>query len=160
MISLYNIGIRLYALLIKISSLFSTKARHFSQGRKRQKQRLMKKMSPEGPAIWFHASSVGEFEQSKPILSEIIKTSPGQRIMVSFFSPSAYNLYKNKELPYEVYYLPLDVKNDISSFIDSTNPSVLLIAKYEFWYHLLHQLRIRHIPVIFFSVIFLFLRII
>src|SRR5688572_17972457 len=102
MLLLYNVGLRLYYLTISIASIFNSKARLWIDGRKQVIPIADKK------SIWFHFASLGEFEQGRPVLEQMRQLHPSQKIVITFFSPSGYEVRKNTPLADEVYYLPLD----------------------------------------------------
>ena len=106
------------------------------------------------PIIWLHCASVGEFEQANPIIDWLRINEPGYQILVSFFSPSGYELFKNKSNDFIVTYLPLDTKKNAQLFIQMINPTIVIFIKYEFWYHYLSQLYLNKIPVFLIDAIF------
>jgi 3-deoxy-D-manno-octulosonic-acid transferase len=138
---LYNTTIRLYYLMILIASLFNEKAKQWIKGRSGLKIPEM-----EGRVIWVHCASVGEFEQGRPLIEEIKKMDPQAKILLTFFSPSGYELRKDFALADEVSYLPLDTPASAREFLDHTNPRLAIFIKYEFWYHYLRILQKREVP--------------
>jgi 3-deoxy-D-manno-octulosonic-acid transferase len=141
MLALYNIGIFLYGIAIRIAALFNQKAKDLVEGRTTQKI-----SNTEHNCIWMHCASLGEYEQGFPILQELRKQFPNTRIVVSFYSPSGYNYFKANDVVNEIYYLPLDTKQEAQSFIDQLKPQVAVFVKYEFWYHHLAYLHAKKIP--------------
>lgn len=145
---LYNSGIFLYFLAIRIASLFNRKARLLAEGQRTWKEELEKKLKAiEGqPRIWIHCASVGEFEQGRPVIEGIRRSYPDLRIILSFFSPSGYELHKNYELADVITYLPHDSKRNAAEFITRSKPSAVIFVKYEFWLNFLFALKERNIP--------------
>jgi len=148
MTALYNIGIQLYFLTIRIASFFSKKARLWVNGRKNQS--LIRFDS----SIWFHFASLGEFEQGRPVLEEMKRVYPGDKIVVTFFSPSGYEVRKNTPLADAVYYLPLDTPANARKFIDTVQPRMAVFTKYEYWYHYFNEMHKRELPLYVISAIF------
>lgn len=145
---LYNTGIFLYTCAIYISSLFKPKARLWVNGRKQWRERLnsqLQKLNKEN-RIWIHCASLGEFEQGRPVIEAIKKKSPDTVIILSFFSPSGYEIRKNYEYADIVCYLPPDFKNNAIDFIESCNPKTVIFVKYEFWLNYLFTLHQKKIP--------------
>lgn len=148
-ILLYNIGIRLYCLAIRFAAKFNGKARLFVSGRKHLLRRLKNSYHNQGKAVaWFHCASLGEFEQARPLIEEFKKNFPDYHILLTFFSPSGYEIRKNYELADEVFYLPLDIKYAAQGFIDIIQPKVGFIIKYEFWFNLLQYASKKEIPLL------------
>ncbi|MBC7426332.1 MAG: 3-deoxy-D-manno-octulosonic acid transferase [Bacteroidia bacterium] len=155
MLFLYNIGIRLYGAVVLLASLSNKKAKLFSEGRKNWKLKLTDQLKnvPETNRIWFHCASLGEFEQARPLIEKITEKHEKHPIIVSFFSPSGYEIRKNYSLA-TVCYLPLDTKKNAEDFIDIVKPSKVFFVKYEFWYHYILTLSKRNIPVYLVSAVF------
>jgi 3-deoxy-D-manno-octulosonic-acid transferase len=151
---LYNIGIHVYYLLICISSLRNKKAQKWISGRRNIFKRLQEQIVPGEPLLWFHASSLGEFEQGRPVIEAIRKNSPGYKILLTFFSPSGYELRKNYPNADYVFYLPLDTRKNAARFLDIVKPEKVFFIKYEFWFNFLTELRERQIPTYIFSALF------
>jgi 3-deoxy-D-manno-octulosonic-acid transferase len=149
----YNISISLYFLAVKIASLFNPKAKQFVTGRQRVFEEL-KKITPNETIYWFHCASLGELEQGKPIIEKLKEGSTSIKILITFFSPSGYNLGKDYELADYTFYLPLDSKSNSKQFIDLINPKKVFFIKYEFWYHYLFQLNEKKIPTYLISGVF------
>jgi 3-deoxy-D-manno-octulosonic-acid transferase len=131
-------GIRAYGLGILIWSLFNLKAKQWVIGRKNWKSNL-EKADIEG-AIWIHCSSLGEFEQGRPVLEEIKKRRPEKKILLTFFSPSGYEIRKDYPLADYVCYLPLDTPGNARQFIEIAKPEIALFVKYEIWHNLYREL--------------------
>jgi len=151
--TLYDLGIALISVYIRIGSLFNKKLKLLYTGRKETWEKL-RSVRKEGPTIWIHAASLGEFEQGRPLIESIKKNFPEKKIVLTFFSPSGYEVRKNYDLADHVLYLPSDTKANARRFIDAVNPEKVFFVKYEFWYNFLHELNKRSIPVYGISVIF------
>ncbi len=151
---LYNIGIQSYFLLIRIVALRNKKAQMWLDGRRDIFERLRKTVIPGDQLLWFHASSLGEFEQGRPVIEAIKKEHPNYKILLTFFSPSGYELRKNYEFADYVFYLPLDTKKNAARFLEIVRPEKAFFIKYEFWYHFLTELRSREVPTYIFSALF------
>ena len=151
---LYDIGVRGYQLLIRLASLRSEKACKWLRGRRNIFSRLRKELSTDQPIYWFHVASLGEFEQGRPVIEAIRKKAPEVKILLTFFSPSGYEVRKNYEFADYVYYLPLDTPFNVKRFLDVVKPAKAFFVKYEFWYHYLTGLKKRGIPTYIFSAIF------
>jgi 3-deoxy-D-manno-octulosonic-acid transferase len=148
MLLLYNAGLRLYYLAIYIASFFNSKARLWVNGRKAT-------VTPSSnKSIWFHFASLGEFEQGRPVLEQMRQLHPSAKIVITFFSPSGYEIRKNTLLANEVYYLPLDTAANARQFIAAINPTMAIFTKYEYWYHFFNELNQRNIPLYIISGIF------
>jgi 3-deoxy-D-manno-octulosonic-acid transferase len=151
---LYNIAIYLYLTAINVASLFNKKAKLWRNGRKKQFELLRSKIKPEDRIFWFHASSLGEFEQGRPVMEKVKKEFPQIKILLTFFSPSGYEIRKNYEVADYVFYMPIDTKKNAVKFIDVVKPEMAFFIKYEFWFNYIDCLFKKNIPVYFFSVIF------
>lgn len=114
----------------------------------------MEEKKPGGPVVWMHCSSLGEFEQGRPVLEIISRQYPGTVIVLTFFSPSGYEVRKNYPGADYIFYLPLDSKSNAKKFISLINPSLVLWVKYDYWYYYLTELRKRNIPILLLSGIF------
>ncbi len=153
----YDIVIRLYWLSIFIAAPFNKKARLWVRGRKNPASFLPPKDASESKKnkrIWFHCASLGEFEQARPVIEKIKTFHPEHKVIVSFFSPSGYEIRKNYEYADVVFYLPMDTKANAQKIIAQIQPDVVLFVKYEFWFHYLYELRAARIPTILFSSVF------
>jgi 3-deoxy-D-manno-octulosonic-acid transferase len=144
---LYNAGIFLYFLVIRIAALFNRKAKLLASAQKNWKKDLTEKLkSVEAhPKIWIHCASVGEFEQGRPVIEGLRKNYPEFKIVLSFFSPSGYELHQNYELADVVIYLPRDTKQNAVDFIACCKPKTVIFVKYEFWLHYLFELKKQNI---------------
>jgi 3-deoxy-D-manno-octulosonic-acid transferase len=135
----YNIGIRVYFVLVSIASLFNHKAKLWKNGRKNLLQNLKKNIDSNSDYAWFHASSLGEFEQGRPIIEALKQEYPNIKIILTFFSPSGYEIRKNYSGADYICYLPLDTRRNAREFIKTVNPKWVFFIKYEYWYHFLRQ---------------------
>jgi len=152
---LYLIFVYLYLAAIKIASLFNTKAKKWCDGRKNIFEKLQSALSSDTSSkIWFHCASLGEFEQGRPIIEKLKKQNPNTKIVLTFFSPSGYEIRKNYEGVDYIFYLPLDTIGVASKFLQIVNPKAVFFVKYEFWFGYLNQLKIRNIPTYLVSGIF------
>jgi 3-deoxy-D-manno-octulosonic-acid transferase len=154
MLWLYNIAIHLYALIIRIFSAFNPKASLFIKGRRNIFAVIEQKIDPEKRHIWFHFASLGEFEQGRPVLEKIKEEYPDKRIVVTFFSPSGYEIRKNYALAEGIFYLPLDTASNADKLIRALNPELAIFTKYEYWYHYFKELSNKNIPLLIISGIF------
>jgi len=145
---LYNIGLRLYFLLIYLASFVNKKAKLWINGRKHVLYANYDK------SVWFHFASLGEFEQGRPILEYFRTNYPEKKIVITFFSPSGYEIRKNTPLADAVYYLPLDTPSNARRFIDAVKPEVVIFTKYEYWYHFFNELAKQKVPLYIISGIF------
>lgn len=151
---LYNLGIHFYHFLIWVASSRNPKARKWLSGRRNLFDRLQKDLIPGEPLLWFHVSSLGEFEQARPVIEGVKKDFTGYKILLTFFSPSGYELKKDYPLADYVYYLPLDTRRNASRFLDIVKPEKAFFVKYEFWFNYLTELKKRKIPTYIFSALF------
>ena len=154
MFFLYTISIRVYALLINIYSLFNRKAKQWVNGRKNLFDKIQSSIGQSGNIAWFHAASLGEFEQGRPVIEAFKKQYPSTKILLTFFSPSGYEIRKNYPGADFVFYLPVDTKKNANMFITIVNPTYVFFIKYEFWFNYLRILKQRNIPTFLISGIF------
>jgi len=154
MVFLYNLGIRIYQLLIAIASLFNHKAKLWRNGRKGWRTRLKASLGKDERIIWFHCSSLGEFEQGRPVIEAFREKHPDVKILLTFFSPSGYEIRKNYAGADYIFYLPIDTWFNAKTFVEIVNPVAAIFIKYEFWYHFLNQLKKKNIPTYVISAIF------
>ncbi len=143
MIILYNIGIFIYLILIRVTAIFKSKSQLWIDGRKNWKERLDYLSLDKNMRAWIHCASLGEFEQAKPLI-EPLELS-GFSVVVSFFSPSGYEVISKRE-DIQIVYLPLDTRSNAKAFLDLLHPSVAIFVRYEYWYHYLTELKQRDIP--------------
>ena len=151
---MYELYIILYNIGVWVASFFSKKVRAMWKGEHRTFRVLREKIDPNAMYIWFHAASLGEFEQGRPIMEAIRREHPGYKILLTFFSPSGYEVRKNYDGADVVVYLPIDTKRNVRRFLRLTNPLMALFIKYEFWSNYLHMLKERHVPTFSVSSIF------
>jgi 3-deoxy-D-manno-octulosonic-acid transferase len=154
MILLYKAGIFIYSLLIRLYSVFNEKAKLFVTGRKNWEQNLTSKIDSKSKYIWFHCSSLGEFEQGRPVIEELKQQFPAYKIVLTFFSPSGYEIRKNYPLADIVAYLPMDTKSNAQTLLDIVKPEKAFFVKYEFWYFYISELKRKNIPLYIVSAIF------
>ena len=151
----YQIGIYIYGFLMKLAALFNEKAALFVKGRKGLLEKLKTDFdSKDKNVAWFHCASLGEFEQGRPVIEKFRRESPEHLVLLTFFSPSGYEIRKNYDGVDYVCYLPLDTPANVRKFIQLVNPSIAFFVKYEFWPNYLKILHERQVPVISFSTIF------
>ena len=151
----YNLFLRLYYTGIWIASAFNPKARLWMEGRRSIFSRLEKAMnSHSAPLIWMHCSSLGEFEQGRLLLEMVKENHPSYKILITFFSPSGYEIRKNYEGADFVFYLPADSKSNARRFLQIVKPVLVLWVKYDYWYYYLSTLRQNNIPVLLVSGLF------
>ncbi len=151
---IYSIGIYLYGALISIASLFNEKARLLCKGQQSAFALLKEKVEPDAQYIWFHAASLGEFEQGRPVIEQLKKYSPAIKILLTFFSPSGYEIRKNYSNADIIVYLPLDTPANANRLLNSIKISKAIFVKYEFWPNYLLALQKENIPVFSISAIF------
>ncbi|MDR1681653.1 MAG: 3-deoxy-D-manno-octulosonic acid transferase [Prevotellaceae bacterium] len=151
---LYNTGIHIYSLALWLASPFHTKARLFRAGRRHLFKRLEAAMTGEAAAVWFHCASLGEFEQGRPLLEAYRRQCPEHTILLTFFSPSGYEIQKNYAGADWVFYLPLDTPRNARRLIDIVRPRTAIFIKYDFWYNILHTLQKEGVPIYVVSAIF------
>ena len=150
----YNIGISAYKLAVRLASVKNRKARLMLDGQARTFDYLRQQLDPQGGYIWIHASSLGEFEQGRPLIEMIRRDRPDARILLSFFSPSGYEVRKNYNQVDAVCYLPFDLPGNVKKFLDLVKPQMAIFVKYEFWGNYLNELRRRDVPTFSISAIF------
>lgn len=152
----YNLVIRSYALMIRLSAFRNPKARMWVKGRKNWEPRLREQIKGLGgaPLIWMHCASYGEFEQGRPLLEAIRQRYPGYKILLTFFSPSGYEAFKGWPGAELVSYLPFDSANNAARFLDSVRPKLAIFIKYEFWLNFLFALKQAAVPTYLVSAVF------
>lgn len=146
MLFFYQISIRVYFAIIKLASFFNPKAKQWIKGRKDIIKKLQESVNTADNIYWFHCASLGEFEQGKPIIDEIKAKDKSIKILVTFFSPSGYELRKDYKNADYVFYLPLDTPKNAHAFIKAVNPKKAFFIKYEFWYNFLFELNKNKTP--------------
>ena len=152
--TIYNIIIHIYTLAIKVSSLFNLKAKLWIEGRKNIFNNLKKKLKGEKNTVWFHCASLGEFEQAKPIINAYKLKYPNHKILLTFFSPSGFEVQKSNPIVDWVFCLPSDTKFNAKTFINITRPIKAIFIKYEFWFNYINELYNKKIPLYIVSAIF------
>lgn len=151
---MYSIVIHLYAFTVALISPFHKKARMMRLGQWKTNSILRDKIDKKAKYIWFHASSLGEFEQGRPMIEKIKKQYPEYKVLLTFFSPSGYEVRKNYNGADVICYLPFDTPYRVNKFLNLANPAIAVFIKYEFWSNYLHELKRRQIPVYIISSIF------
>ena len=146
MIFFYQIFIRLFAFSVRVASLFNPKVKLFVSGRKNIFKKLSELRTSGFELIWFHCSSLGEFEQARPLMERLKTKNSGLKILITFFSPSGYEIRKNYEGADFIFYLPVDTKSNAKKFLDILKPSQVFFVKYDFWYNYLNELNKRKTP--------------
>ena len=151
---MYQLFIYLYLLGVAIYSLFNEKVRKMWRGERDAFRVLRQKVDPNARYVWFHAASLGEFEQGRPLMEQLKREHPEIKILLTFFSPSGYEVRKNYEGADIICYLPLDTIGNARRFLRIIRPEMAFFIKYEFWYNYLHILKHRGVPVYSVSSIF------
>ena len=151
---MYNLVIHGYLLGVMLASLFDKKVATMWKGERQAIDMLRSKIEPDARYIWFHAASLGEFEQGRPLMERIRRDYPEYKILLTFFSPSGYEVRKNYEEADIICYLPLDTNRNALAFLSTVKPVMAFFIKYEFWYNYLHILKERNIPTYSVSSIF------
>ena len=151
---LYNLGISAYRLAARIVSPWNPKAQKMVQGQNRTIEYLQSKLDAEGGYVWIHTASLGEFEQGRPLIEKIREQHPDAKILLSFFSPSGYEVRKTYDKVNAVCYLPMDTPRRVKAFLDVVRPRMAIFVKYEFWGNYLEQLQSRGVPTYIISSIF------
>jgi 3-deoxy-D-manno-octulosonic-acid transferase len=151
---MYNVFIYLYLLGVAVCSRFNEKVRKMWHGEREAFSILREKVDPNAKYVWFHAASLGEFEQGRPLMEQLRKDHPEYKILLTFFSPSGYEVRKNYEGADIITYLPIDTITNARRFLRLVHPVMAFFIKYEFWYNYLHILKHRNIPVYSVSSIF------
>ena len=151
---MYQIVIYLYLCGVAIASLFSEKVHKMWRGEREAIRVLKEKVDPEAQYVWFHAASLGEFEQGRPLMERLRREHPEYKILLTFFSPSGYEVRKNYEGADIICYLPLDTIRNARRFLRAVRPCMAFFIKYEFWFNYLHILKHRQVPVYSVSSIF------
>lgn len=150
----YDVGLKLYKTAISIWSLKDEKAKKWKNGRKEQSKNLEENLLKNSGAYWFHCASLGEFEQAKPLIDEIKSLSAQNKVVVTFFSPSGYEIRKHFKNADYICYLPLDSKNNAKQFVGWLKPKAAFFVKYELWYHYLNELKGKQVKSYLVSAVF------
>ncbi|MBW1294380.1 3-deoxy-D-manno-octulosonic acid transferase [Aquimarina litoralis] len=151
---LYNIFIAIFNSLLPVIGLLSPKLTLFANGRKSVFEILKKDIKPEDQIIWFHCASLGEYEQGVPVMEELKEKYPNYKLLVTFFSPSGYEIKKNSTLADIIVYLPIDTKRNAKRFVQLVNPKLAVFVKYEFWPNYLKELYNNNTPITIVSAAF------
>jgi len=151
---LYNILILVSGFVLKIAALFNKKINLFIDGRKQTFFKLQQAIGKTDEVIWIHCASLGEFEQGRPIIEKLKLKFPTKKVVLTFFSPSGYEVRKNYENADVVCYLPLDSVQNAKKFLEIVHPSLVIFVKYEFWPNLLKEIKINNIQTLLVSGIF------
>ena len=152
--TLYNISIWIFSIAVHIASLFNPKAKQWIKGRKAIFQKLAEAIKEDQDIVWFHCASLGEFEQGKPIIEGYKLKYPNHKILLTFFSPSGYEIRKNYDGVDWVFYLPSDTKKNAIQFLSIVNPIKVIFIKYEFWFNYMNELNKSNTPLYSVSSIF------
>lgn len=151
---LYNISIFHLELAFKVLSWFNDKIKRGLEGRKQSLEIVKSKISKDDKVIWMHAASLGEYEQGLPVLEKLKEKYPNHKVLVTFFSPSGYENVVKKNKEDILCYLPFDKKSTISEFVKAVHPEIFFTVKYDFWYHLLDELKKTNAKVFVISALF------
>ncbi len=144
----------LFKVTTYIASAFNTKAKKWVQGRKDIFKHLKNAISADDKTIWFHCASLGEFEQGRPVIEKLKKQYKDHKILLTFFSPSGYEVQKNYNGADWVFYLPLDGTQNAKKFLEIVHPELVIFVKYEFWFYYLKKIKYRNIPLLLISALF------
>lgn len=150
---LYRLFIASYRLAIGIASLYNAKASKWVDGRKGWEEQV-RALPKDEQRIWVHCSSLGEFEQGRPLIEMLKEAYPGYKLVLTFFSPSGYEACKKYSKADHILYLPLDTPGNASEFVGAINPALVVFVKYEFWYYFLREVGSRNIPLLLVSAAF------
>jgi len=150
---IYTFCIRVYGLFLRLAARFSGKARLFVAGRRDWAARLRADVGQGPPLIWFHAASLGEFEQGRPLIEALRERAPGHRILLTFFSPSGYEVRKDYDRVDFVHYLPLDTPRNARRFLEITRPKLAVFIRYEFWHNFFFEMARAKVPVVVVSAV-------
>jgi 3-deoxy-D-manno-octulosonic-acid transferase len=152
---LYSLGLRFYELLVRVAAIFNPKAKEFIQGRKQAWESLTGQLANNSnPVLWVHCSSVGEYEQGRPVIELFKQRFTDYKVLATFYSPSGYKAVETDEVIDFKIYLPFDSRKNAQRFLGIVNPKLALFIKYEFWHYYLKELHQRQVPVFSISSIF------
>ncbi len=154
MMFLYNIALLLYSIALRVAAIFVPKAKLWCDGRKGIFEAMATAITHDRPIAWVHIASLGEFEQGRPVIEKIRREYPDYQILITFFSPSGYEIRKNYSEADYVFYLPLDTPGNVNRFLDIVKPQVAIFVKYEFWLNYLAALKSRGVKTYIISAIF------
>lgn len=150
----YNLSIYIFGFAIYLAAFYNSKAKLWLEGRKNIFKKLRKAIDPNARIIWFHIASLGEFEQGRPVIEGLRQRFPEYKILLTFFSPSGYEVRKNYAAADYIFYLPLDTQSNAKKFIEIVKPKMAVLVKYEFWINYINELSKHEIPVYSISSIF------
>ena len=150
----YNFGLLLYVWAIRLVAPRSSEGPALARRPQDLFRRMREAIDPSARIVWVHVASLGEFEQGRPIIEQIRKTRPEYKILVTFFSPSGYEIRKNYKGADYIFYLPLDTPRNARRFLDIARPEIAIFVKYEYWLNLLRELRRRKVRTYVVSAIF------
>jgi 3-deoxy-D-manno-octulosonic-acid transferase len=150
----YNLFIVLYKIAVWLVALGNLKAKEWVKGREQWAERLESQLDKNNSWIWVHCASAGEFEQGKPVIEKLKTAYPAYKVLVTFFSPSGYNVGKKYKYADHICFLPLDSKQNATQFINIVNPKLVVFVKYDYWYHHLKAVKDRQVPLLLISAIF------
>ncbi|MCL2501913.1 MAG: 3-deoxy-D-manno-octulosonic acid transferase [Bacteroidales bacterium] len=142
----YHLGLWLYRLIARLIAPFYLKAAHFNRGHTGLIAHIKSRIDRNAPIVWFHCASLGEFEQGRPVMEAYRNQAPTHKILLTFFSPSGYEIKKQDPIADWIFYLPLDTCRNVRRFLDAVQPHKAIFIKYEFWYNYLKALKKRGIP--------------
>ena len=151
---LYNLGILVFVAMANLLALFNSKAKLWVKGRRNWRRKIPAEIINSGRKIWFHCASLGEFEQGRPLIEAIKIRVPDLKVVLTFFSPSGYEVRRDYSFADYICYLPADTPSNASVFIGTINPDMAIFVKYEFWFNYISELHTRKIPVYLISAIF------
>jgi 3-deoxy-D-manno-octulosonic-acid transferase len=151
---IYNLGILIFIFLVRLASPFNSKARLWVRGRKNWEALLKNKINPVNKNVWIHCASLGEFEQGRPVIETLKRVRPEYKIVLTFFSPSGYEVRKNYAFADHICYLPADTTDNAAKFISLVNPAFVIFVKYEFWNNYIQMLSKNNVPLYLISGIF------
>ncbi len=151
---LLSFAVRLYSMVVMLAAPFHEKARLWVKGRKGLFMRLEQTFTGKDHPVWIHSASLGEYEQARPLIEKIKRESPNTKVLVTFFSPSGYEIRKNDPLPDYIFYLPADTLCNVHRFVRIVRPSMAVFIKYEFWFNYMCELADNKIPFYYVSAIF------
>lgn len=152
---LYNLGIHLFNFALHLAAPFKAKARLWVEGRRNWRTKLETAVAQKQlkGAVWFHCASLGEFEQGRPVIEKIKQLHPQQKIILTFFSPSGYEIQKDYPMADLILYLPVDTQSNARYFLNTIQPKLAIFVKYEFWLNFLFELKKQRIPTFLISTV-------
>ena len=152
---LYDLIVSFLVILVRLIAPFNKKVSKWADGRKNILEEISLKLAPNtSKVLWFHCASLGEFEQGRPLMEYIKSTHPSFKILLTFFSPSGYEVRKNYDKADWIFYLPIDTAHNASMFVKIVKPAAAFFVKYEFWYHFVNELYMNKTPIYAVSAIF------